>query len=108
MFNLINNACKYASEGKRITIRVTTDSSAVVIEVQDNRPGIPKDKRRMIFKPGYQSSRQNKSPGGLGIGLTLCKMLVELHGGNIWLESEVGRGSSFFFMLPCWNKSSQL
>lgn len=102
MFNIINNACKYASEGKRVTIRASSrpDSRTVVIEVQDYGPGIPKDKKRAIFKPGYQSSRNNERTGGLGIGLTLCKMLVELHGGSIWLESESGRGSSFFFTLP--------
>ncbi len=101
MFNLINNACKYASEGKRITVRANRETDSMVrIEVQDYGPGIPKEKRRMLFKPGYQLSHHVEGPGGLGIGLTLCKMLVELHGGGIWLESTVGKGSSFFFTLP--------
>ncbi len=102
MFNLINNACKYASEGGRITIRaaIDSDSRAVVMQVQDYGPGIPREKRRGLFKPGYQSSRQNEQPAGLGIGLALCKMLVGLHGGSIWLESTAGQGSSFFFTLP--------
>ncbi len=88
-------------EGRKIAIRATKDSdSTVVIEGRDYGPGIPRDKRRLIFKPGYRSSRQNDSPGGLGIGLPLCKMLVQLHGGSIWLESAVGKGSKFYFSLP--------
>ncbi len=102
MFNLINNACKYASRGKKIIIRasIDSDSKKVVIEVKDYGPGIPKDKRAMLFKPGYQLSQPDEGSGGLGIGLTLCKMLVVLHGGIIWLESTVGKGSSFSFTLP--------
>lgn len=106
MFNLINNACKYASEGKQIIIRAKNDpdSKMVVIEVQDYGPGIPKEKRRMLFKPGYQLSRQNTRPTGLGIGLTLCKVLVELHGGSIWFDSVVGKGTTFSFTLPTTEK----
>jgi len=102
MFNLINNACKYASTGEKIIIRgrEDADSKVVVIEVQDFGRGIPKDKKRTLFKPGYQFSSQNEGPGGLGIGLTLCKILVELQGGRIWFESAPGKGSSFFFTLP--------
>jgi len=102
MFNLINNACQYASSGKRIAINASRDrtGSAVGIEVRDYGPGIPKDKIGRIFKPGYQVPQRSEMPGGLGIGLTLCRMLVELHGGKIWVESTVGKGSSFFFTLP--------
>ena len=102
MFNLINNACKYASAGKLIIIRgsAEAESRVVVIEVQDFGPGIPRDKKRTLFKPGYQLSHQSEGPGGLGLGLTLCKILVELQGGSIWFESTPGKGSSFFFTLP--------
>jgi signal transduction histidine kinase len=101
LFNLINNACKYASDGKKIILRATADTGAVTIEVKDFGPGIPGEKKRLLFRPGYQVSRPGESQGGLGLGLTLCKMLVELHGGAIRVESEVGKGSSFFFTLPC-------
>ncbi len=99
--NLINNACRYASGGKKIIIQVSQaeDLGVIVIEVKDYGPGISKDKQRRIFKPGYLPGKTDV-PGGLGIGLALCKMLVELHGGRLWMVSEVGKGSSFFFTLP--------
>jgi signal transduction histidine kinase len=102
IFNLINNACKYASGGKLVIIRATEDDSinSVVIEVKDYGPGIPRGKRRNIFRPAYQSSNDLDRPGGLGIGLPLCNVLVRLHGGIFWLESTEGQGCSFFFTLP--------
>jgi signal transduction histidine kinase len=102
MLNLINNACKYASEGQKIDIRAVREPDAMVtIEVRDYGQGIPRNRQQHLFKPGYQQPpRQNDRPGGLGIGLALCKTLVELQGGRIWLESKVGRGSRFFFTLP--------
>ena len=101
MLNLINNACKYAAEGQKITIRaIKGPDLTVVIEVRDYGPGIPKDKQQQLFKPGYQLPGQNERSSGLGIGLALCKTLIELQGGKIWLESRSGKGSSFFFTLP--------
>ena len=109
IFNLTNNACKYASTGKKINIRATADPAddAVIIEVRDFGPGIPGEKSRLLFRPGYQVSRPGESQGGLGLGLALCKMLVELHGGSIWVESAIGKGSSFFFTLPCQSQSEK-
>lgn len=101
MLNLINNACKYAAEGQRISIRaVRGPDLAVTIEVRDYGQGIPRDKQQHLFKPGYQLPGQNERSGGLGIGLALCKTLIELQGGKIWLKSKVGKGSSFLFALP--------
>jgi len=99
MFNLVNNACKYARQGNKITIRATARRASVVVEVRDYGPGIPPRKQRELFKPGYQLSRHDAKSGGLGIGLALCNILVELHGGRMWLRSRVGKGSSFFFTL---------
>jgi len=107
LFNLINNACKYASDGKKIIIRATADTGAVIIEVKDCGPGIPGEKKRLLFRPGYQIPRAGESQSGLGLGLTLCKMLVELHGGAIRVESKVGKGTSFFFTLPYDKRSGR-
>lgn len=100
MLNLINNALKYAREGKKIDINVDTKLGKVVLEIRDYGPGIPTLQQRTLFEPGYQFSSRDENTGGLGIGLALCKMLVELHGGQIWVKSRVGRGSSFFFTIP--------
>ena len=102
-----NSWNKFASNVDETMIRATADAGTVKIEVKDHGPGIPREKRRMLFKPGYQVSRPGESQGGLGLGLALCKMLVELHGGTIHVESEVGRGSSFFFTLPYHHRSRQ-
>jgi len=101
MLNLINNACLYAAEGGKITIRDSRwSNSAAVIEVQDYGRGIPQEEQRHLFKPLYMIHNQPERRGGLGIGLALCKMLVELHRGKIWYEGGDGKGSSFFFTLP--------
>ncbi len=99
LLNLINNALKYAASGKRLVITAIPSDAVVTVEVRDFGPGIPREEMRRLFKPGYMVSR-TKSTGGLGIGLTLCKVIVELHGGEIWAESTLGRGSCFSFTLP--------
>ena len=89
LLNLFNNACKYASEGKKIIIKAGAGGdSQLVISVRDFGPGISREKQRLLFRPGYEISPEHSGVGGLGIGLTLCKLLVELHGGKIWLESQ--------------------
>jgi signal transduction histidine kinase len=104
MLNLINNALTYAREGKRISIRVKADKEFVIMEVQDYGPGIPAHKLAKLFEPGHEFLSGDEQTGGLGIGLALCKMLVELHGGRIWARSKVGQGSSFFFSIPVKNR----
>ncbi len=101
LLNLINNACRYASTGKKVIIKaaVQPESGMVVSEVRDFGPGIPKEQMKRLFKPGYLGTRP-ESAAGLGIGLTLCKLMIELQGGKIWAHSILGRGSSFFFSLP--------
>ena len=100
MLNLLNNAFKYACEGKKIVVTTTVKSGYIVISVRDYGPGIAEDKMRNLFATGYQSAYTGESTGGLGLGLALCKILVELHGGKIWVKSKLGKGASFFFSLP--------
>jgi signal transduction histidine kinase len=100
ILNLINNACKYAREGKRIILKATRETGQVLIEVRDFGPGITLVRQRTLFDAGYQLAYHDERSGGLGIGLALCKMLVELHAGNIWLKSKPGKGSCFFFTIP--------
>jgi signal transduction histidine kinase len=100
VMNLLNNAMKYAADGGEVIIRAAKKSGMVTVEIQDKGPGITDSELRHLFKPGYQSSDFQKRSGGLGIGLSLCKVLVELHGGKIWVKSRLGQGVSFFFTLP--------
>jgi len=100
ILNLLNNAFKYACEGKKIVVTTTEKSGYIVISVRDYGPGIAEDKMRNLFATGYQSAYTGGSTGGLGLGLALCKILVELHGGKIWVKSRFGKGASFFFSLP--------
>ncbi len=100
ILNLINNALKYAREGKKITILASAQTRYVQIEVRDFGPGIPDDRQSTLFEPGYQLKHHEDRAGGLGIGLALCKTLIELQGGQIRVKSSMGKGSSFYFTVP--------
>jgi len=100
ILNLINNAIKYAREGKKIEITAQKTKEYVQIGITDFGPGIPAEKHKDIFEAGFQLISEEHLSGGFGIGLALCKTLVELQGGKIWMKSELGHGSSFYFTLP--------
>ena len=100
ILNLLVNASKFNPEGGTITLAARKEDKSLVIEVRDTGPGIPKKEQERIFQP-YQRRRTDRERlGGLGLGLSLCKNLVELHGGRIWVESQVGKGSVFAFAIP--------
>ncbi|HEX3151551.1 MAG TPA: PAS domain-containing protein [Gemmataceae bacterium] len=100
--NLINNACKFTQDGGQIQLTAERQGSDVVVAVKDNGIGIPDDKIDAIFELFTQVDRTlEKSQGGLGIGLTLVKQLVEMHGGSIAAQSEgPGKGTEFLVRLP--------
>ena len=100
--NIINNACKYTDRGGRIDIRAEVDDGALTLSVRDTGVGIPADVLPSIFDMFTQADRTlERSQGGLGIGLTLVKQLVELHDGTVEARSEgVGKGSEFLVHLP--------
>ena len=95
--NLMTNATKYTKDIVRLACVVHTDCDTFCIEVEDNGVGINKKEREQIFRPFYQA-RNNKP--GTGIGLSIVKNLVDLHGGKIRVESEEGRGTRFVVELP--------
>ena len=99
--NLIDNAVKYSEEGTEIILKTEVWPEEIVISVTDQGRGIPAREIAKIFDRFYRiEERMQKDPGGLGLGLSLCKSLVEAHGGKIWVESEVGKGSTFCFTIP--------
>jgi signal transduction histidine kinase len=100
ILNLINNAFKYAKVGKKVIIKAIRLKNEVQVEVKDFGPGIPLERQDSLFKAGYHLVNPEEGSGGLGIGLALCKAIVELHGGRIWAKSRPGSGSSFNFTLP--------
>jgi two-component system phosphate regulon sensor histidine kinase PhoR len=108
--NLLDNATQYTPRGGRIWVeaRVTTVAEAgkgafsgVVVTVGDTGIGIPQSDQQRIFERFYRvDAARSREAGGTGLGLAITKHLVELHGGRIWVESEVGRGSQFHFSVP--------
>jgi len=97
--NLIHNSIKFTRPGGKIIVHAYSDRGRVVFKVEDNGIGIEPESLQRIFERFYKTDRA-RSSGGTGLGLSIAKHLIESHGGRIWVESEVGKGSSFFFTLP--------
>jgi len=107
--NLVNNAIKFTTKGE-VAFIVRSDQRTVTIQVSDTGLGIPPEEQELIFDEFRQSDRTTaRGYGGLGLGLAICKRLVEMHGGRIWVEStgQEGAGSSFFFTLPVMQAASE-
>jgi PAS domain S-box-containing protein len=98
--NLFDNACKYTDSGK-ITIGITGNIEVVQLYIRDTGSGIPKDDVPHLFQKFYRvDNSATRTIGGTGLGLFICRKIVELYHGRIWVESEVGKGSTFFINLP--------
>lgn len=98
--NFLNNADKFTESGTiRVGYHYFSDESKVEIYVEDTGRGIPLEEQRMIFGRFY---KQNEFSQGAGLGLSICKVIVEKLGGTVTLQSEVGKGSRFAVILPCW------
>ena len=101
IYNLLGNAIKFTPEGERINICIGKAEKMVRISVIDNGIGISPEDQKKLFRPFTQlDSTYSRRYQGTGLGLALAKELVELHGGRIWVESEVGKGSKFSFEIP--------
>lgn len=104
--NLIGNAIKFTPEGGRVWISATQEDSELLVEVGDNGSGIAPENHDLIFREFAQvDSTPSRPHHGTGLGLAIARRLIELHSGRIWVESELGTGSRFFFTIPINQKS---
>ena len=100
IFNLLSNAVKFTPAGGAVDVRATRANGEVSVSVADTGPGIAAEDLRRVFEEFQQTEAGIERGEGTGLGLALSKRLVELHGGRIWVDSQLGRGSTFVFTLP--------
>ena len=108
LFNLLSNAVKFTPDGGRVDVTAARANGDIVVAVKDTGIGISPEDHGRIFEEFQQARRQTeRSREGTGLGLSLAKRFVELHGGRIWVESAPGKGSTFTFTLPVRVRTSQ-
>jgi signal transduction histidine kinase len=100
LLNMLENAARYSPAGAPIAVELARREARARVTVRDHGPGVPADEQKRVFDRFVRGSTA-KATGGLGIGLYLCRIIVERHGGEIGVDSAPGGGSSFWFDLPC-------
>jgi len=96
--NLVSNAIKFSTEGAKIVVSVREQDNSIVVGVSDNGRGIAREHLSRVFDRYWQA--EDTKHTGMGLGLSIAKGIVEAHGGKIWVDSELGKGSSVSFTLP--------
>jgi signal transduction histidine kinase len=100
--NLTGNALRHTQQGGQVEVRARADGSDVLVEIHDSGEGIDAHDLPHVFERFYRGEKsRNRATGGAGLGLAIAKGIVEAHGGEIGVDSEAGRGTRFFFRLPC-------
>src|SRR5262249_34133204 len=100
LMNLVGNAIKFTDAGE-VSVRATMADGSLMVAVRDTGPGISRADQEKIFDEFHQADSSSvRRKGGTGLGLTIAKRIIELHGGSIWVESAPGAGSTFSFTLP--------
>ncbi len=107
LHNLIGNAIKFADEGGVVTLCTATSPAGVRFSVSDGGPGMAPEELPFVFDRSWRAP-QNKLQRGSGLGLFIVKTIVEAHGGRVWVESQLGGGTTFFFTLPVASSTSRL
>ena len=101
LYNLVENALKYTPDGGEVTVHLQTSASALTFAVQDSGIGIPKSDMPRLFEKFYRgTNREALAERGTGLGLAIVKSIAERHGGKVWVESELGKGSTFYLQIP--------
>jgi len=99
--NLLSNAVKFAPQNGHVSVTLQSTYEELQVRVHDNGKGIEPGLHELIFDKFFQAKNQTlRKPEGSGLGLAICKKIILLHGGDIWVESEDGNGSTFIFTLP--------
>jgi signal transduction histidine kinase len=101
LMNLLGNAIKFTPKGGKIELTARQAGDMVEIAVRDSGPGIPPEEKQRIFEAFHRMRQSDKATEGTGLGLAITRKLVELHGGQLDVESQPGIGSCFYFTLPC-------
>jgi len=100
LLNLVGNAIKFTDAGE-VCVTAGKKNGSFIVSVSDTGPGIPDGERERIFNKFHQvDSTITRTKGGTGLGLAIAKQIVEMHGGRIWVESTLGKGSTFQMELP--------
>jgi signal transduction histidine kinase len=101
VFNLLDNAVRFTPSGGTVTVSASANRERIRLDVRDTGPGIPPEHLPHVFERFYRVEQaRSRGDGGTGIGLAIARSIIESHGGRIWAESEVGRGSTFSFEVP--------
>jgi signal transduction histidine kinase len=100
VLNLLSNAIKFTPEGGRIEVKAAPKDGCVEVSVSDTGVGVAPEDQERVFEEFRQVGTADKKAEGTGLGLTLCRKFIELHGGRIWVKSELGEGSTFTFTIP--------
>jgi signal transduction histidine kinase len=100
LLNLIGNAIKFTEDGE-VKVDVDASDGMFIVSVSDTGPGLSEEQQQWIFKEFHQvDGSSTREKGGTGLGLSISKRIIEMHGGSIWVESSLGKGSTFGFNLP--------
>jgi two-component system sensor histidine kinase KdpD len=98
LINLLDNALKYTPPGSPITVQVTSPDRVMIVEVADRGPGLPRGQEERVFEKFYRGAPE--AGRGAGLGLAICKAIIDAHGGRIWAHNLPEGGVAFFFTLP--------
>jgi two-component system sensor histidine kinase KdpD len=99
LVNLLDNVVKYTPSDSPVDILVLVDQKELTVEVMDRGPGVPEEDLPRLFEKFYRVPQKDKK-NGAGLGLSICKGIIDIHGGKIWAENRAGGGSRFLFTLP--------
>jgi signal transduction histidine kinase len=101
LYNLVENALKYTPDGGEVTINLLTAPTTLTFAIQDTGIGIPASDLTRLFEKFYRgTNREALAQRGTGLGLAIVKSIAERHGGKVWVESELGKGSKFHLQVP--------